>query len=215
MIFKCLLEEWISQVGEVDSFNYVEQISKRIVGAKEVAKHFVRIAERARRVMVVVVALVVSCKEGILECVLERIVRIERGFASLVSIVVKLMKSSPMIGARLPRRVVLRIAAPLIGSPNSVLAIAVVYLAFLQIGQHKVGLAYLLELGLGLILVVGILIWMPLERQLPVRLLDLNLVGILAQAQYLVIFATGALIACLLYDHLVLQCIIADYLKFT
>lgn len=144
-------------------------------------------------VMVAVVIVVLSREKGILEGVLERVApraRVECRLAALVAIVVEMMKSCA--ATILSRRLVLRVAAPLVRSTDAILAVAIVNLALLGVREHKICLADLFELGLRLVLVVWVLIWVPLERKLPVCLLDLRLVGAVGQAQNFIILALFA-----------------------
>lgn len=46
MIPEGLLEEGIAQMGEVDAFDYVEQIGERVLGAKELLEHLVGVGKR-------------------------------------------------------------------------------------------------------------------------------------------------------------------------
>jgi hypothetical protein len=67
---------------------------------------------------------------------------------------------------------------------------AVVLLALLGIGQHRVGLADLLELGLGL-LVAGVDVGMVLARELAVGGLDVLFGRGAADAEHRVVIAFG------------------------
>ena len=58
-----------------------------------------------------------------------------------------------------------------------VLAELVVFLAFLRVGEHLVGLVYFLELSLGR-LVAGVNVRVILAGQLPIRLLDILFSGV-------------------------------------
>jgi hypothetical protein len=72
---------------------------------------------------------------------------------------------------------------------EALLAELVIDLALLGVGQDLVRLADLLELLLGgRALVAGVLVWVPLERLLAVRLLDVGLGRVLAETKGLVIF---------------------------
>lgn len=72
MISERLLEEGVAQMREMNSLYYVEQVCKRILGSEEFPEHLVCVRKRRRPVAVVmVVAVVMSRKEGISEGVLK------------------------------------------------------------------------------------------------------------------------------------------------
>ena len=70
------------------------------------------------------------------------------------------------------------------------MAVAVIDLAALGVGQDLVGLGGLLELLLGVGIVV-VDVGMQLARELAKGLLDLGLVGVAADAEHLVAVALG------------------------
>mmetsp|Transcript_1839 Transcript_1839/g.5564 ORF Transcript_1839/g.5564 Transcript_1839/m.5564 type:complete len:231 (+) Transcript_1839:440-1132(+) len=67
------------------------------------------------------------------------------------------------------------------------LAVLIIDLPFLWVGQHIVRLRDLLELLLSLLLPVSVLVWMPSHRRLLVRLLHLLLRCLLPDPQHLVV----------------------------
>lgn len=84
-------------------------------------------------------------------------------------------------------RRVLRIASSFVGSPDAVLSVFIINLSLLCVRQHEISLTNLFKFSFCLVLVVGILIRVPFERQLSIRLLDLDFVCAPGEAQNLVV----------------------------
>nr|GMD21028.1 heat stress transcription factor B-3 [Ipomoea batatas] len=66
------------------------------------------------------------------------------------------------------------------------LAVQIVDLALVSVAEHVIGLGYLLELGLRLLLVLPVLIRMPLHRQTLVRSLQVFIGRVLRDFQYVI-----------------------------
>ena len=73
-----------------------------------------------------------------------------------------------------------------------------VHFALLLVGKHGIRLAYVLELGLCIFLFLfgplAVLIWVPLDRSLPIRLLDFRLTSTFVHAQDSVVILALALL---------------------
>nr|GMD18248.1 hypothetical protein Iba_chr07dCG11470 [Ipomoea batatas] len=70
------------------------------------------------------------------------------------------------------------------------LAVQIVDLALVSVAEHVIGLGYLLELGLRLLLVLPVLIRMPLHRQTLVRSLQIFIGSVLRDFQYVIVINT-------------------------
>mmetsp|Transcript_4553 Transcript_4553/g.14950 ORF Transcript_4553/g.14950 Transcript_4553/m.14950 type:complete len:289 (+) Transcript_4553:658-1524(+) len=121
----------------------------------------------------------------------------EEGARAAVTAATKGIAASEELLEDLPRVDVHRVRRPMCAAGttgaraalDAVLAKLVVHLALLVVGKHSVGFGNLSKLCLRLLLVVGVLVGVPLQCQLPISLFDFFRVGRPRDTETLVVVA--------------------------